>query len=143
MRCKHLVFLRSSVLSILPGWLQAAGCYDGIPTDAISAKLDSTLWVRERRPNFGLMLFFFMIIPAVIKSFLCVFFSFYVFFPYLFIPLKLLHCERKPPSFNSLQADPTFMSLLNTSMPCPCHNLQPPPLHTPPSCPHCSQPAVP
>lgn len=47
MYSKHLVFLRLPVLSILPGWLQAPGCYDGIPTDAISAKLSSTLWVRE------------------------------------------------------------------------------------------------
>ena len=47
---KHLVFLHLPVLSNLPGWLQVPGCYDGIPTDAISAKLSSTLWVREHSP---------------------------------------------------------------------------------------------
>lgn len=49
---RHLVFLRLPVLSILPGRPQAPGCYDGISTDAISAKLCSTLWVRGHIVSF-------------------------------------------------------------------------------------------
>ena len=144
---------------VLP-WLQAPGCYDGIPTDAISAKLSSTLWVREH--SLILVWGVFCSRYTVVMKRLWGGAGFFVF-----IPANVNHCYVIPqfPStqttpmynkspeqpclmhsrlFNSLQIDPTFVFLLNTSIARPCHNLwtPPPPPPPPPSCPHCSLPAV-